>query len=239
MHIANGSSIDVFLPVLEFDRNQSITEYEFWVAEDGSTYWARVNEDGTHYGNAVSQSALYAMQYDEDGLACGAYDARLYRYGAKSMAQSPAIDRGTDDAYGYDSTSTNPKVIDMGQPDIGYHYYRRVADDDPITATNRKIEISFRQPEVAQDAEQISFYRVIDSDAEPGSSSYKIQDFEVINYPGQAVIDSEIVKGAEEKLAFPGKYNLEARSHTSEDNKSVPSPFLVIVDPDKPTIALE
>ena len=54
---------------------------------------------------------------------------------SKAMAQSPAIDRGTDDAYGYDSTSTHPKVIDMGQPDIGYHYYRRVADDDPITAS--------------------------------------------------------------------------------------------------------
>ena len=86
-----------------------------------------------------------------------AYDARLYRYGAKSMAQSPAIDRGTDDAYGYDSTSTNPKVIDMGQPDIGYHYYRRVADDDPVDDprttdivedTDQTVEITFRQPDV-------------------------------------------------------------------------------------------
>ncbi len=75
-------------------------------------------------GDEVTQDALYAMRYDPDGLAQGAFDARLERYGSKRLARSPAIDAGSDDAWGYDTTSTNPKVIDMGQPDIGYHYYR-------------------------------------------------------------------------------------------------------------------
>ena len=130
----------------------------------------------------------------------------------------------------------------MGQPDIGYHYYRRVADDDPITASNRKIEISFRQPEVAQDAEQISFYRVTDSDAQPGTEGYEIKRFDLFANPelkGQAVIQNSIVEGEEEKLQDKITYNLEARSHTSEENKSIPSPFMLIVDPDKPTITVE
>ncbi len=66
---------------------------------------------------------------------------------AKTLARSPAVNRGTDDAYGYDSTSTQATVIDMGQPDIGYHYYRRIADDDPTDDPNREVIITFKQPE--------------------------------------------------------------------------------------------
>jgi len=78
--------------------------------------------------------------------------------GSKYAAQSPAIDQGSEDAWGYDSTSTNPKVIDMGQPDIGYHYYRRVADDDNAETETQEITISFRQPQRSFDDDQLKAY---------------------------------------------------------------------------------
>jgi len=61
-------SMDIYLPALEFGDSPSEQEYVFWVAEDGSTYWARTNSDGTHHGGAVNQSALYAMWYDDADL---------------------------------------------------------------------------------------------------------------------------------------------------------------------------
>ncbi len=150
---------------------QTHPEYLLWVAEDGSTYWANTNTDGTHHGDAVTRSALYAMQYDDadlwdedpdedyrwDGLACGAFDARVARWGL-AQARSPAIDAGSDDAWGYDSTSTNPKVIDMNQPDIGYKYYRRVADDDPVAG--QEVIISFKQPTLTADSPEINGYQL-------------------------------------------------------------------------------
>ena len=232
-----GDEIDIYVPSLTFTGEET---YLLWVAEDGSTYWARVNEDGTHDGNTVNQSALYAMQYDEDGLACCAYDARLYRYGAQSMAQSPAIDKGTDDAYGYDSTSTNPKVIDMGQPDIGYHYYRRVADDDPVN--DQLIEFTFQQPKIS-DGREISRYIVMDpADSENPPIHFISQ--ENLYYPGTQIISQEGFSGKdvvlgrlEDKEIEKGDYSLDLKTEIG-DQQSVPASVRLVIDPDPPTIQI-
>jgi len=174
------------------------------------------------------------MRYDPDGLARGAFDARLERYGSKRLARSPAIDAGSDDAWGYDTTSTNPKVIDMGQPDIGYHYYRRVADDDPIQDASREISISFRQPPILKGGEPIWRYRVGDSTLKPGQSGYLIQEFWASAYQGQDVIEASIVKGQEDKMRVIHKYDLEARTYVDDNTWSAPSVFTVIVQPNDP-----
>jgi len=233
LHMANGSSIDVFLPALEFDRIQEITEYKFWIAEDGSTYWARDEEEGLS-GSEVKKSGLYSAEYDPDALACGAYDARLYRYRTKTIAQSPAIDRGTDDAYGYDSTSTNPKVIDMGQPDIGYHYYRRVADDDPTDA--QTIEFTFRQP--TSDTLGIDGYSV--SKVVRGAETH-LQDFYQTEpqVKGKEVVDIEL----NDRLADTEKQHIRVKSFykPSSGNPvfSAPAEINVIVDPDAPSFGAQ
>lgn len=149
LNLASGSVVEVFLPEMVFPG-----QLKFWVAEDGSTYRAFLDPDE---GYRVDQSALYAIQHDPNGLAKAAYAARVAR-GDYTKPNSPAVDAGSDDAYGYDSTSTNPKVIDMNQPDIGYKYYRRVADDDPIEDPSnpgqpnpdRQVIISFKQPKLDQ-----------------------------------------------------------------------------------------
>jgi len=177
LSFSQGDGVQVFFPSLEFDEGDK-TEYLLWVAEDGSTYWANTNSDETHHGDGVTRSALYAMQYDDanlwdkglvedyrwDGLACGAFDARVARWGL-AQARSPGVDAGSEDAWGYDSTSTNPKVIDMKRPDIGYKYYRRVADDDP--QGSQTVTISFRQPALEESSPAIKGYRIRDEfDAE-------------------------------------------------------------------------
>jgi hypothetical protein len=190
----------------------------------------------------MNQDALYAMRYDPDGLAQGAYDARLERYISKRLARSPAIDAGSDDAWGYDTTSTHPKVIDMGQPDIGYHYYRRVADDDPIMNPanpqegnpDRDISISFRQPPILKDGLAISYYRVGDAAYDPLHTSYPIADFQASSYQGQDVIEASIVNQQNNRLDFPKKYDLEARTYVDDNTWSAPSVFTVIVQPNDP-----
>jgi len=150
------------------------------------------------------------------------------------FARSPAIDAGSDDAWGYDTTSTNPKVIDMGQPDIGYHYYRRVADDDPIDDPQRNISISFRQPPILKDGLPISYYRVGDSTLKPGQSGYRIADFQASAYQGQDVIEASIVNNSNPKLTESKKYDLEARTYVDDNTWSAPSVFTVIVKPENP-----
>jgi len=75
------------------------------------------------------------------------------------FTNSPAVDAGSDDAYGYDSTSTNTKEIDMSRPDVGYHYYRRIADDDDpdgVGEDAQEIKISFKPPK-EEEVEIIQF----------------------------------------------------------------------------------
>jgi hypothetical protein len=233
LNFDNGSGMEAYLPVGVWFGNRGLS---LWVAEDGSTYWARDNGDGTHHGVTVTQDALYAMRYAPDGLARGAYDARLERYGSKRLARSPAIDAGSDDAWGYDTTSTHPKVIDMGQPDIGYHYYRRVADDDPIDDPERNISISFRQPPILKGGLPIAYYRITNTDPEPGQSEQiKVFDFETNpELNGKDVIEGAIVQGQEQKMRESRKYNLEARTHVDAYTRSAPSVFIVIVKPENP-----
>jgi len=184
-----------------------------------------------HSGNYV-QEAYYSIRYQADGLAQGAFDARLERYGSKRLARSPAIDAGSDDAWGYDTTSTNPKVIDMGQPDIGYHYYRRVADDDPIDDPQRDISISFRQPPILKDGLPIAYYRI--SGSSTGSlSGQEIRVIDADSYLGQDVIEAVIVNN-NTVLNEEKKYDLEARTHVDNNTRSAPSVFTVIVKPGNP-----
>ena len=189
-------------------------------------------------------SPLKGEESEVDALACGAYDARLYRYRSKTIAQSPAIDRGTEDAWGYDSTSTNPKVIDMGQPDIGYHYYRRVADDDPPTNNpNRKIEVSFRQPDLSKISDLDNLrYRMTIPPSVIGGNPTIIKDFEWIDYQNDSAITGSIVEGLEEKLQEETRYDLESYSQIgtagkpSEGTQKVG--FTVIVDSIKPSVSV-
>jgi regulation of enolase protein 1 (concanavalin A-like superfamily) len=145
LKLLNESTLDVWLPELTFGTGN--TEYKFYVAEDGSTYWAR-SDHGV--GNDVTQDGAYAMLYDEGGLAASAFDARYAKavgteWEKRCAARSPAVNAGSVDGYDYDTTSTNPKRIDLDVPDIGYHYHRRITDDDPID-TNQSFTISFRAP---------------------------------------------------------------------------------------------
>ncbi len=122
----------------------------------------------------------------------------------------------------------------LGQPDIGYHYYRRGADDDPIDDPQRNISISFRQPPILKDGLAILRYRVGDSTFQPGQSGYEIQVFESSDYQGQDVIEASIVEGLAEKMQETGKYNLEARTYVDDNTWSAPSVFTVIVQPNDP-----
>ena len=154
----------------------------------------------------------------------------------KTLARSPAVNMGADDAYGYDSTSTQPTVIDMGQPDIGYHYYRRIADDDPITDPEREIKITFRQPEFSSsiDTENLRYVIFKPDDFNPE----EIASFNYSDLQGQDVVERVIVDD-DSNLALPGKYSLEAYSQNGFD--SLPQDtqkvdFTVIVDPDKSSV---
>lgn len=169
-----------------------------------------------------------------DHLACGAYDARLFRMSSNYAAQSPAIDYGTEDAYGYDSTSTNPKVIDMSQPDIGYHYYRRVADDDPVD--NQSIEFTFRQPT----SENIGIDGYSVSKVVRGAETH------LQNYPqtasevsGKEVVNIELGN----ELGDMEKQQIRVKSfyQSSGENlvESAPAEINVIVDPDDPTVVIQ
>ena len=257
-----GGAISLDTPLRAYSRNRvpagDKTEYLLWVAEDGSTYWANTNADGTHHGDAVTRSALYAMQYDDanlwhqdpdedyrwDGLACGAFDARVARWGL-AQARSPAVDAGSEDAWQYDSTSTNPKVIDMSQPDIGYKYYRRVADDDPpVGNSERKIEISFRQPDMGDFPDVENLRYVIRLPGQGGEPDQEIESYSYTAHLGEAVIMGPMVEGEVSLLSLEKRYDLQAYSTTvgveeppPEDTEKVE--FIVIVDSEPPTIAVE
>ena len=177
----------------------------------------------------------------EDHLACGAYDARRWRYIAnpenEPRPESPAVDAGSDDAYGYDSTSTNPKVIDMGQPDIGYHYYRRVADDDPVN--DQLIEFTFQQPKV-DSSDSIDRYVV-------PHPIYQYQELHFIlpddQMAGDEVLQEgflgkNVVLGNIKGRAIPeGDYSLDLKTEIG-DQQSVPASVRLIIDPDPPTIQI-
>jgi len=150
------------------------------------------------------------------------------------LARSPAIDAGSDDAWGYDTTSTHPKVIDMGQPDIGYHYYRRVADDDPIDDPQRNISISFRQPPILKDGLAISYYRVGYSGIAPNLPEHEVISFSAAAFPGQDVIEASIVDNENQNLTESTKYDLEVRTYVDDNTWSAPSVFTVIVKPENP-----
>jgi hypothetical protein len=137
--------------------------------------------------------------------------------------RSPAIDAGSDDAWGYDTTSTNPKVIDLGQPDIGYHYYRRVADDDPVN--DQVIEISFRQPPRQFGDSQVKAY---------GYRLFKdggalVNDINNPSFLDVLTKPMEQPTGLDEK----GQYNLDLKTYYWIDKNDND---IEDVDPDNPTV---
>ncbi len=134
----------------------------FWVAEDGSTYWANSSHGS---GAAMNQSALYAMRYDSDGLALGAFDARLgapplgvgrYRRGDILIESEPlegkeiASHRKRRGTLGIRPSTRGATTLGLrhdvyesqghrhGQPDIGYHYYRRWRTTIPFRMPREK-----------------------------------------------------------------------------------------------------
>jgi len=128
----------------------------------------------------------------------------------------------------------------LGQPDIGYHYYRRVADDDPIMNPansqegnpDRNISISFRQPPILKDGLPIAYYRI--SGSSTGSlSGQEIRVIDADSYLGQDVIEAVIVNN-NTVLNEEKKYDLEARTHVDNNTRSAPSVFTVIVKPGNP-----
>ena len=203
--------VDVYLPELTFPSEGAT--YKFWVAEDGSTYWAR-SDYGP--GTAVTQNAIYAMFEDSSGLAAGAYDKRLLTQSAEN-ARSPAINAGTEDGYDYDSTSTRQTKIDLGLPDIGYHYYRRVADDDDIDPS-QEFDISFKASE--QEAYETEKY-----EASVGEQGADVTDL-TYKFVQDGVNFLEPIQ--------PGEHTMEVITYTSTEDDSVPADVKFLVEPDPP-----
>jgi len=188
--------------------------------EDGSSWRAFVAPEE---GDRVRRSAFYALQDASDGPAKAAYAARVARPADYPKPESPAVDAGSDDAWGYDSTSTNPKVIDLSQPDIGYKYYRRVANDDDPDGTGedaQKIIVSFRPPR--EEVEIIQFLIRVAGQGE-----------ELLTYNRSEEV-------AEKPLGFVvqrGSHMIEVSTQgIGQSNESDPAEIRLIVDPDPPTI---
>jgi hypothetical protein len=215
-------------------------QYKFWVAEDGSTYPAfkyDTDEDGFINTGQVRLSAEYAMHYEEAFVLAqpvSAYDARKESTSGTDKqkheaARSPAVNRGTDDAYGYDSTSTQATVIDLGQQDIGYHYYRRIADDDPLEddpntpeVEGQNIEISFRPPKV----ENIPIIRYIVSVLRAGSMN--------INYDQSKDVVTEPLDYFDP--IERGSHTVEVISDNGFHESENPAVINLVVDPDPPEV---
>jgi len=201
------------------------------LGEDGSTWRAFVAPDK---GHRVRRSAFYAAV----GRSAEPRRTRSPRPGATLgsrglLETSALVSRGSDDAWGYDSTSTNPKVIDLSQPDMGYHYYRRIANDDPPLTAGRRVEISFRQPLMPDDVDtdHLSYVVAIPGEMEP----IVIEHFPYNAHRGQAVINEPIVEDIVEKLQFNQRYDLEAYSKIGNELLNPPDgtekfEFTIIVD---------
>ena len=81
----NNITIGVSVPTLTIPG----TSLSFWIANDGSIYYARSD----HGFGGPNQDAWYAMQYDSGGLAAASYSA---------LGNSPCVQSGdtTIRAYG-------------------------------------------------------------------------------------------------------------------------------------------
>jgi hypothetical protein len=150
-------------------------------------------------GNLVTQDGAYAMLYDEGGLAASAFDARYAKatgtdWEKRCLARSTAVNAGSADGYDYDTTSTNPKRIDLDVPDIGYHYYRRIADDDPID-TNQSFTIGFRAPREEE-------FRTLDYRASAGDQSIYINHDRGTDIVQEPVSFPQAIEADEHTLAL-------------------------------------
>jgi hypothetical protein len=117
----NGSRIRVYFSIADLTGIGVGESLAFWVALDGSTYYARANQASTStHNDQVDQNALYAMREDSTGLAQGAK--------AGGVADSPAIDIAGTGYFseGYTSTAGG---VDYYPIDAGFHYGGSVTED--------------------------------------------------------------------------------------------------------------
>ncbi len=86
LNFADGMQLKVWLPALGYLSSGS--KMTFWVAEDGSTYYAHTGKAPVYDHPYWNMDAYYALRWFSSNLARSAYDA-----GGKS----PAIDAGSKD----------------------------------------------------------------------------------------------------------------------------------------------
>lgn len=201
------------------------------------------NPDGFIDTDQVQQSAEYAMHYEDDPLVAptSAYDARFARaVGSdaekKAAARSPAVDVGSDDAYGYDSTSTNTKEIDMSRPDVGYHYFRRIADDDPIEDPlnpgnpnpDREVKITFKQPKPGKFAMQQ--FNVYENTPEGWT-----QRTSILPDPNHPYVEGEVKYFMESERTF--QIQVRTQDVNQQESNADQSPQMsIIIDASNPTV---
>jgi hypothetical protein len=118
----NGSRIRMYFSIADLTGIGVGESLAFWVALDGSTYYARANQTSTSTTNdQVDQNSDYAMREDVDGLAQGAK--------AGGAADSPAIDIAGTGYFSEGYTSTVGGV-DYYPIDAGFHYGGSIEEDD-------------------------------------------------------------------------------------------------------------
>ncbi len=199
--------------------------------------------DGFIDTDRVQQSAEYAMHYEDAPLVAptSAYDARFARAEGsdaekKAAARSPAVDVGSDDAYGYDSTSTNTKEIDMSRPDVGYHYYRRIADDDPIEDPlnpgnpnpDREVKITFKQPKPGKFA--IQNYQV-----SAFLNNTWVNQINIDPDPNHPYVEGELKDFMENERTF--QIRVRTRDVNQRESNADQSPQMsIIIDASNPTL---
>ena len=115
------------------------------------------------------------------------------------------------------STSTRQTKIDLGLPDIGYHYYRRVADDDDIDAS-QEFDISFKASE--QEAYETEKYR-----ASVGQQETNVTDLTYEIIQDGVSFDNYIEDG---------EHTMQVTTYTSTEDDSLPAEVKFLVEPDPP-----
>jgi hypothetical protein len=120
VQMKNGSEIRVYLDGSELEYMSSGEKIGYWIALDGSAYYANKAHSGeASWDDVVDQNARYAMRFDSTGLARSAEDAG---------AESPALEICGPGMFFEASTSTAGGT-DYYPTDAGYHYGGSVVVD--------------------------------------------------------------------------------------------------------------
>jgi len=128
----------------------------------------------------------------------------------------------------------------LGQPDIGYHYYRRVADDDPVN--DQLIEFTFRQPKV-NGSGAITQYIVpdpVDSNQPPIHLILPADQPLPGGLTQEGFSGKDVVLGILRNYQIPkGQHNLELKAEAESGLTSTAASVRLIIDPDPPTLELQ